>query len=50
MKKTNSVNEIVVQNNISNADSKNDNKENLNGNEESDEDSGDSFGLDNNSD
>jgi hypothetical protein len=50
MKKTNSVNEMVVQNNISNADSKNDNKENLNGNEESDEDSGDSFGLDNNSD
>jgi len=50
MKKTNSVNEIVVQNNISNADTKNDNKENLNGNEESDEDSGDSFGLDNNSD
>ena len=50
IKKTNSVNEIVVQNNISKADSKNDNKENLNGNEESDEDSGDSFGLDNNSD
>ena len=50
MKKTNSVNEIAIQNNISKIDNKNDTKENLNGNEESDEDSGDSFGLDNNSD
>ena len=45
MKKTNSVNEISIQNNINN-DNKEDNKENLNGNEESEEDSGDSFGLD----
>ena len=45
MKKTNSVNEISLQNNI-NHDNKEDNKENLNGNEESEEDSGDSFGLD----
>ena len=44
IKKNNSINEIK------NSDNKDDNKENINCNEDSDEDSGDSFGLDNPSD
>ena len=49
IKKTNSVNEMVNQNNVKN-DNKEDNKENENANcnEDSDEDSGDSLGLDDN--
>jgi len=51
MKKTNSLSEIKMQNNIK-SDHKDDNNENenANGNDDSDEDSGDTFGLDNNSD
>ena len=52
IKKINSVNEIIFKNNIKKESSKNDDtKENINSNnEESEEDSGDSLGLGNNSD
>ena len=51
LKKINSFNEMIFKNNIKKEDSKNDTKENIiSNNEESDEDSGDSLGLGNNSD